>query len=86
MFIENAITRTAVFIEENLEECIILCDPTNEEKFLFNLKEKLNNGRIIYYTDLESIKKVGKIINAYSKEQDEDYIICAYKYEVNRAH
>ena len=84
MLIDNAITRTALFVEENPDEYIILCDPTNEEKLHFNLKEEYKNGRTLYFTDLDSIKKVGKIINVYSKEEDEDYIICAYKYVINK--
>ena len=33
MLIKNALTRAVVFIEEN-PKYVILCDPTNEEKFL----------------------------------------------------
>ena len=85
MLIKNAIARTAVFVMIDSNDYAFAGDPTSEEKLHFNLKEEMSDSGVIYCTDLDSIEKAGNYYELYSDEEDCYFIICIYKYVINRA-
>ncbi len=80
MYKNDRIVRTVVFLDLMDGECLFEGDPTLEEKIIFNLKERNEDGGTLYFADKETVEKVGKARPAYCDKTGEELIICTYEY------